>query len=276
MEALSSKIEYALRSNNYCREIFNCSKKPHKHAYFEVCILISGRAKHTVGDEDFSMTDGNILFMPAETCHVINDFSDDYLHLDIYMNNSFAENVCGFYANDMYSRLLTTKTPVMLKVDCGVKDYLIERSRYVISLLDNHQNRRAESIYKMLCSYITGMVYDKIVSEEEDVPDWYSKIIKSIYKPEIISSNVGVLVEVSGFSYSHLSKLFKKYTGETLANFFMKAKVNYGTRLLTDTNISIEKISKMSGYDSVSHFTKIFKKYNGITPAKFRNEQKNR
>jgi AraC-like DNA-binding protein len=276
MEVLSSKIEYALRSNNYCKEIFDYTKKPHKHAYFEICIVISGKSKHIVGDEDFTMAEGNILFMPAETCHVINSVTDDYVHLDIYMNNSFAEKVCGFYSNEMYSNFLKSKAPIVLKVDVAVKDYLIERSRYMISLFDNHQNRRAESIYKMLCSFVTGMVYDKTVSEEEDVPDWYSKIIKSIYKPEIISANVGVLAEVSGFSYSHLSKLFKKYTGETLANFFMKAKVNYGTRLLTDTSISIEKISKMSGYDSVSHFTKIFKKYNGVTPAKFRNEHKNR
>ncbi|MBO5285491.1 MAG: AraC family transcriptional regulator [Clostridia bacterium] len=270
------KIEYALRANNYCKEIVNYLKKMHRHAYFEICTVVSGKAKHVVGEEEFILSTGDILFMPSETFHNILPETDDYYHLDIYMNNSFAEEVCGFYSKEMYSYYVKTKAPVVIKVPDGVRDYILERARYMISLFDTRQNSRAESIYRMLCSFITGMVYDKSVREKDDVPFWYTKIIKNIYKPDIISSNVTVLAETTGFSYSHLSKLFKKYTGETLANFFLKAKVNYGTRLLTDTNLSISKIAKMAGYDSLSHFTKIFKKYNGITPAKYRGEFKNR
>ena len=175
------KIEYALRANNYCKEIVNYLKKMHRHAYFEICTVVSGKAKHVVGEEEFILSTGDILFMPSETFHNILPETDDYYHLDIYMNNSFAEEVCGFYSKEMYSYYVKTKAPVVIKVPDGVRDYILERARYMISLFDTRQNSRAESIYRMLLdacdvAHITKIDYgyeaDAYFPNLDENPEW--------------------------------------------------------------------------------------------------------
>lgn len=68
---------------------------------------------------------------------------------------------------------------------------------------------------------------------------------------------------------SHLSRKFKKETGETLNDFILKAKIEEAERLLSYSDKSLTAISSYLGFSSPSHFTCVFKKCVGSTPSEY-------
>ena len=78
------------------------------------------------------------------------------------------------------------------------------------------------------------------------------------------------MAEYSNYSYSHLTKLFKQYTGKTLIEYFKEAKLHMAENLLISSDYSCQRISDCAGYKSLSHFTKAFRSAYGTTPSEYR------
>jgi len=70
-------------------------------------------------------------------------------------------------------------------------------------------------------------------------------------------------------SREHLSREFKKETGETVSSYIQFAKVLEAIQLLKHSNNSISDISNLLGYSNSTYFTKIFKKHMGISPKQY-------
>jgi two-component system response regulator YesN len=73
-----------------------------------------------------------------------------------------------------------------------------------------------------------------------------------------------------GYSKSYLSKLFKEQTGETLANYATKAKINYSKKLIRDGNFNFTEISDRLSFDNPQYFSRVFKRVTGMTPSEFK------
>ncbi len=76
-------------------------------------------------------------------------------------------------------------------------------------------------------------------------------------------------------SPAHLSRLFKKQTGKNFIDFLKEYRLKKASELLKNTNLRVNEIAKMVGYDSTSYFTTIFHKYYNTTPAQFREKGDN-
>ena len=64
--------------------------------------------------------------------------------------------------------------------------------------------------------------------------------------------------------------LFQKYTGFTLRNYFLQARMKRACYLLTAGNVSVLEIAYDIGYDSVSAFIAKFKEFYNCTPFAYR------
>ena len=69
---------------------------------------------------------------------------------------------------------------------------------------------------------------------------------------------------------THLSARFHKETGETLAAFITKEKMEEAKRLLRWSDKPITAIGNYLGYSSSGHFGSVFKKTVGLTPSEYR------
>jgi len=72
---------------------------------------------------------------------------------------------------------------------------------------------------------------------------------------------------------NYISGLFKKETGLTFIHYLHFCRIKKAKQLmLTDGEISFQKISEEVGYENVRHFFSVFKKYAGVTPGEFREQ----
>ena len=78
------------------------------------------------------------------------------------------------------------------------------------------------------------------------------------------------LCEISGYSRSQFSLLFKKYMKKTPMEYQRSLRLNSSRELLCSTNLTISEIAFCCGYDDALYFSRIFKKQYGMSPSQYR------
>lgn len=83
------------------------------------------------------------------------------------------------------------------------------------------------------------------------------------------SLNIKMIADKYSINYRYLSRNFTKVYGISLCMYIIKTKMQKcEALLLSNCDITIKNIAKISGYSRVDYFRKIFKKYIGKTPLK--------
>lgn len=83
--------------------------------------------------------------------------------------------------------------------------------------------------------------------------------------------NVSMVAEVFGVSLSYISSIFKEHTGEGMASFIMRCRIEKAKALLENYDKTITQIAFESGFTNANIFIRSFKKQEGITPGQYRN-----
>ena len=78
------------------------------------------------------------------------------------------------------------------------------------------------------------------------------------------------LKQLTHYSESNIGKLFKKYTGLSVFQYYNKLKLAKARELLSQNNYSISEISEILGFDTVQYFTYFIKKHLKMSPSEYR------
>ncbi|GHV88424.1 hypothetical protein AGMMS50267_07840 [Spirochaetia bacterium] len=78
------------------------------------------------------------------------------------------------------------------------------------------------------------------------------------------------IAAASGLSAPYFSSVFKEEMGENLSNYLNRLRVERASALLTESDLPLNKIAGVCGFEDQSWFSKIFKSYTGISPGCYR------
>jgi AraC family transcriptional regulator len=84
------------------------------------------------------------------------------------------------------------------------------------------------------------------------------------------------LAEVVGLSPYHLSRAFKRSTGETLHRYVMGRRLERARERLMQADRPISELARDLGFVDQSHLTRLFRARFGVTPAAFAREHRTR
>lgn len=73
-----------------------------------------------------------------------------------------------------------------------------------------------------------------------------------------------------GVHAAHLARSFRRCYGTTVGEYQRRLRIEYASRQLSETQISISSIALTAGFADQPHFTRTFRAQTGMTPAKFR------
>lgn len=85
--------------------------------------------------------------------------------------------------------------------------------------------------------------------------------------------SINIVASKSGYSPWHLQRLFKEQTGDSLAKYIRKERLQNAASDLVSTSRSIADIACQYQFDSHQSFSRAFKKMFSVTPTSYRKKR---
>ena len=90
---------------------------------------------------------------------------------------------------------------------------------------------------------------------------------QNLFRSDIALGDVAAAI---GISPIRLSRLLHARTGLGFREYLNRLRLDYATRLLLTSEISVEEVARQCGYNYASYFIRIFEKQYGLSPTRYR------
>lgn len=119
-----------------------------------------------------------------------------------------------------------------------------------------------------MCLSLRRAIDEKEKSKEQSIVQLASNYIdEHIGQYDLSLDNVSAAVNMTP---SYLSRLFHKEKGVTYSKYIVQRRLEIANQLLTETELSVKKISEIAGFASANYFGSVFKKAFGVSPNVYR------
>ena len=92
-----------------------------------------------------------------------------------------------------------------------------------------------------------------------------NEILNDLSTPPVLNE----LAIIASMSETKLKQLFKQTFGDSIYNYYQKARMEEAAFLLKQAKHSVSEVGYELGFSNLSHFSRLFEKQYGITPKKF-------
>ena len=77
------------------------------------------------------------------------------------------------------------------------------------------------------------------------------------------------LAKLAGMSISKLTDLYRQVFGDSIYDYFQKARMDEAAYLLRQGGFSVSEVGYRLGFSNLSHFSRLFEKHQGSTPKRY-------
>lgn len=116
----------------------------------------------------------------------------------------------------------------------------------------------------------TGNVNSIFIREQEYAVKQISDIIYLLENSVCTTLTIDEILKNTYYGRAYLMRLFKKETGCSIMEYFIKLKIDKAKDLLRDNQLSVREISDKLAFNEPNYFTKTFKRITGFTPSAYR------
>lgn len=268
-----SNFDFICQYRTYTNELDTMQN--HYHQYYEIIYVIEGELKVTFENGHESvLNQSNILLIPPNIAHRIRSHSKGSQSL-IMVNAS--EKFVDMLLRSHRKEILECFEYGVIQMDVSTKQIVyrnLMRLREKGSAYDCFSENNKIPFLDIVYELTEFVKSDKNFNAKRKLPNIsYIAEIK-----EYIENNIGsdlkleTLAKRFNISKVHLSRQFKKETGESISEYITFNRMLVARRLIEENVMSIEKIALTVGYSSLSHFDKVFKKHEhnrGMTPSEY-------
>lgn len=121
-----------------------------------------------------------------------------------------------------------------------------------------------------LCADMLERVAGARIGEERSRPAWLDRAIELLRESYRQSLTLEEIAAQVGIHPIHLSRVFRKHFGCTMAEFLNRLRVQFACRALAGGWADLADVASNAGFADQSHLGRIFKACTGQTPGKFR------
>lgn len=234
-------------------------KWKHKQLGYTLHYVLRGSGTLFLGDRQFHITEKQLFFLPPNEEHMYYPDDDDKWK---YIWFFFSGNKAALFGEEMGFSL---DSPVR-----GAKDSeRIEAAlTQMMSDAENgtiNQHSAKAAFYTLVGSLSAPESGEQLAKScaAEAAQFLENNFVRSDFTVETLCSLLYV-------SHSALCKVFREEYGITPMKYLIQLRMTHASKLLSESDISVKDIAKLSGYKDDVHFMKTFKKYHGITATEYR------
>lgn len=241
---------------------------------FEIDIEVGSGRVYFNNNTEYRVCRGDILIRkPMDICRSVGIQKTFLLTVD-FANRPFVSNYNRNLSGDfhpIYNNALIDGLPPVVHVE-NIEEYL-SIYKNLISLTDNNSPAAKELVKEliyMLNAEICKNNYRKMKPKESMSEKVLAYMRKNLQK-NITLEELSDLVHLEK---SYFTRQFKKSTGKAPINALIEMRMEKACDLIANTDIRINQIAQMCGYNNTSFFISEYKKKFGKTPENHRKESR--
>lgn len=263
-------------------ELDECPLLEHKHSFFELVYIVSGKGLQCINNNVFEYHDGHMFLLTPQDCHSF-DVHSTTKFLFIKFNNIYLKS--NMLQSDTIQRLEFILDNANHKPGCILRNQSDKNlvKPLVEAILREHINQYlynnelitqlVNTLILVVARNIAKFLPDDVSScSESRTLDILQYIQSNIYHPEKLRAKT--VAEHFGISEFYLGRYFKKHTNETMQQYIASYRLKLIETRLLHSNLRINEIATELGFTDESHLNKVFRKHRGVSPKEFRLRQK--
>lgn len=261
----------------FISDIKEASSHSHCHDFFEIMLVISGKAIHFINGQECSISDGALIFIRPDDTHYfgkLGSFDCQFINIAFPLETLY--ELSNFLGEEFPIVSLLTASEVPSVILSTVEKKIIRQKFERLFLFPVTQKQYMKMELRALLTHIlTNYFVSAPHLISNNIPLWLDELCMAMNNKANFLIGIEMMKSLSGKSHEHICRVFKKYYGITPIHFINELKLNYSANLLTNTDLSILDISEESGFESLSHFYYLFKSRFGFPPADYRRQKQN-
>lgn len=257
--------------------------KRHKHSFFEFHYILQGSVLTNINGKDYNIKAQQFYIMPPGTIHSHRQ-NTGTSHTGFALRwETIKNNTKQVDYNNTFSELEKINATLLGAPSQPLPDgdgIILRDMKNLLEVAeDKHIPLEIQLTFLKLLIHLADFFTKKEFEThaqinhsflENHIVDIAIKFIEENYMQEIDVNDVSSSAHLS---YSHLARLFKKYSGVTIIYHINKARLTKAQSLLLCTTKAIDQIANEVGFNNINYFCTIFKKFYGISPRNFRNKK---
>lgn len=178
----------------------------------------------------------------------------------------------GEHADLFYDRCVENDGGNVIQI--AYDENRIQTFMQLFSLLGNDLTPQSvEIIYLKLQQVLASIIYNNLNSDETE-NDVVDRSIIYMKGNLLKTFRIRELADQVNYSVSRYSELFRKKTGRSPVQYFIRLKIHKSCQLLYFTKATVKDICQQIGFEDPFYFSRMFKKSMGISPLKYRKQHK--
>ncbi|HEY4786262.1 MAG TPA: helix-turn-helix transcriptional regulator [Bacteroidales bacterium] len=247
------------------------SSFPHRHSFYVICLIHSGRGVHVVDFKEIDVVPNRLFVISPSQVHFwkldcdtnmsLVQFSESVLKFENLPGYDFFSNISLFKKN--YIDLSTKQSKEMSNIFQKLEKEVNEKDSFSLEIIRG---------YLVVLSGIIGRMTSKnnltgILNQKEDKLRDFMNLVDKYYS---MQKGVTFYANELNITANYLNMLSRQMLGKNAGEIISQRVMLEAKRLLYHTTSDISEIAFNLGFDDPSYFTRFFRKHEKNTPSVFR------
>jgi len=272
---------------NDCFTVFSRTKKEfnfplHFHEEYELNLIINAKgAKRIIGDHMSEINDIELVLIGPNLPHCWKTFnckSKKIIEITIQFHKDLIDEKFLRRNQTHFIKEMFHKANKGVLFSKSISQLIIKRLKEIA------QKKGFDSVLELLSilndlSKSKNMKVLSVANYSNSVTSYNSRRIEKVieflntqYDKKITLKDAAKIANMREVSFS---RFFKANTGISFIDNLIDIRLGHASRLLIDTNYSINEIAYSCGFNNISNFNRLFKKKKNYAPKKFREDYTN-
>ncbi|UUZ80327.1 AraC family transcriptional regulator [Paenibacillus sp. P26] len=251
----------------------------HEHPQFEINYVLEGRRLMNVGGTKLTQQAGDLILLRPGLAH--SSRSADrrpFTYFCIHFN--IDEHLFLSLLNRIEQTLFHRDSPLMRLMEPALSK-LIDITRVAGQSSMAQRMRLYSAVFDLF-----GTLWEAISNEADIRSSVYERVelahqirtrlqglVSQHFKQGIpIERRYGIddIAAELGISASHCNRVFRHVYGTAPRVYWSELVLQQAKLLLSDSQLSIQHISSVLGYNDIAHFSRQFKRWSGMSPREYK------
>ena len=201
---------------------------------------------------------GNAFIIPPNTPYKCKCISENTSFLWVHFTGSDVEKTLERYKIELYPAIYKT----------AAVNNISSRFQKLFEGFAKNDDYRSYDLAALLDRLLIEI--SRAVEKNSAERISLSRSIRYVNENYTTQIKIPDLAKMENICMTSYNKAFKKQMGMSPTKYIIMLRTNNAKELLCTTNMTIQKIGAICGYDDVNFFRKTFKKEIGISPLEYR------